>query len=88
MHTELLGAPLEHTSATFTVERWFSPDLGVAILTTHRSSIDGDRTNGDSTNKLEQIVQEEPDGALFTIPPGYTQQLVMPAGQPLAIAGK
>jgi hypothetical protein len=84
VHTELLGAPLEHTSATFTVERWFSPDLGVMILTSHRSSIDGDSTNGESTNKLEQIVREEPDGALFTIPPGYTQQRVMPAGYPAA----
>ena len=78
VHTELLGAPLDQTSATFTVERWFSPDLGVVILTTHRSTI----SDGNSTNKLEHIVREEPDGALFTIPPGYTQQLVMPAGRP------
>jgi hypothetical protein len=77
-HTELLGAPGEPTSVTFTVERWFSPDLGVVILTTRRSTIGG----GSSTNKLEHIVREEPDGALFTIPPGYTQQLVMPAGRP------
>jgi hypothetical protein len=53
---------------TITVEQWFSPELGIAILTTHRSS-DG----AGSTERLEHIVRAEPAAALFGIPPDYTR---------------
>jgi hypothetical protein len=53
---------------TITIEQWFSPELGIAILITHRSS-DG----GGSTERLKHLVRAEPDAALFGVPPDYTR---------------
>lgn len=75
----VVGTQLEHTvPATIvgnekpiavTVEQWFSPELGVVILTTHRSTI-----GSETIYHLEQIVRAEPDAALFRIPPDYTRR--------------
>jgi hypothetical protein len=53
---------------TIIIDQWFSPELGLAILTTHQSG-DGVR----STVRLEHIVRAEPDAALFRVPPEYTR---------------
>src|SRR5579862_3343351 len=52
-----------------TMERWFSPDLGVPIQITQKSSI-----GGDLTLTLEQVIRAEPDPALFATPADYTRQ--------------
>jgi hypothetical protein len=51
------------------VEQWFSPELGVVILTTDRSAI-----GNETTYQLEQIARAEPDATLFVIPPDYTRR--------------
>jgi len=51
---------------TSTLESWFSPDLGVPVQITQKSSI-----GGEVTLTLEQIVRAEPDPALFTPPADY-----------------
>jgi hypothetical protein len=53
-----------------TVEYWFSPDLGVALRDTQHTTI-----GGEINYRLEQIVQAEPDAALFKVPPEYTRNL-------------
>lgn len=47
-------------------ERWFSPDLQMAVLITRR-----DPRAGDSVYRLTNIVRAEQPEALFTVPPGY-----------------
>jgi hypothetical protein len=77
----VVGTQLEHTvpentvgnqkPIALTVEQWFSPDLGVVIQATHRSTI-----GSETTYQLEQIVRAEPDAALFSLPPDYTRRAV------------
>jgi len=77
----VVGTRLEYTLAansvgnekpiTLVTEQWFSPDLGTVILRTVRSP-----AGIESTYKLEQLVREEPDRALFVIPPDFTKQEV------------
>jgi hypothetical protein len=57
---------------TIIIDQWFSPELGLAILTTHQGS-DGVR----STVRLEHIVRAEPDAALFGVPPEYTRSAAL-----------
>ncbi len=74
---KVVGTRVDHTipAGTFgtqkpidiSVQQWFSPDLGVIIQTTRRSSI-----GSEHINRLEQLVRAEPDAALFTVPPDYT----------------
>ena len=52
-----------------TVEQWFSPELGVMLVKSSHAS-----TGGESTYRLDDIVQAEPDAALFTLPSNYTQR--------------
>lgn len=88
----VVGTQLEHTvpptvvgnekPIAVTVEQWFSPDLGVVILTTHRSSI-----GSEIIYHLEQIVRAEPDAALFRVPPDYAlREATMMSAQPEAIS--
>ena len=75
----VVGTQLEHTMPAnvvgnqkpivITVEQWFSPELGVVVLATHRSTI-----GSETTYQLEQIVRAEPDAALFGVPPDYTRR--------------
>ena len=75
----VVGTQLEHTvpvnaignqkPIVITVEQWFSPELGVVVLATHRSTI-----GSETTYQLEQVVRAEPDAALFGVPPDYTQR--------------
>jgi hypothetical protein len=48
-------------------EQWFSPDLGVLVMTKH-----SDPRSGDTIYRLQSIVRAEPDRSLFTVPPDYT----------------
>ncbi len=61
-------------------EQWFSPALGVVVLSTHH-----DPMIGDTTYRLEQISRAEPDTALFTVPADYTKQEI--PGSAVAVPG-
>jgi len=70
----VVGTRVEYTMTfedrepeTMINDQWFSPELGLIILSTQQTT-DGVR----STEQLEHIVQAEPDGALFCVPPEYT----------------
>lgn len=52
---------------TIVSERWFSPDLGVTVMTTH-----SDPRMGTNTYKLTNIDRSEPPHTLFEVPAGYT----------------
>jgi len=58
---------------TISSEQWFSPDLGVVVASTHR-----DPLVGETTFRLENIVREEPDPSLFTIPADYERREMPP----------
>jgi hypothetical protein len=47
-------------------ERWFSPELQMAVLITRH-----DPRAGDTAYRLTNIVRAEPHEALFVVPPGY-----------------
>ena len=53
---------------TMTLEQWFSPDLGMVMLSTQRSS-----AGIENTYKLEQLDRSEPDRSLFTVPADFTK---------------
>jgi hypothetical protein len=55
-------APIEIVS-----ERWFSPELGVVVMS-RRS----DPRFGETTYRLQNIVRGEPSPELFQVPPDYT----------------
>jgi hypothetical protein len=70
----VVGTRVEYTMTfedrepqTMIDDQWFSPELGLMILSTQQTT-DGDG----STEQLANIVQAEPDGALFGVPPEYT----------------
>lgn len=70
----VVGARVEYTMTfedrepqTTIDDQWLSPELGPMILSTQQTTA-GVR----STEQLENIVQAEPDGALFGVPPEYT----------------
>jgi hypothetical protein len=52
-----------------TLEQWFSPELGVVMLSTQRSS-----AGIENTYKLEQLDRSEPDRSLFTVPADFTKE--------------
>jgi hypothetical protein len=49
-----------------TVEQWYSPELGLIVMKSAHAS-----TGGEFTFQVENIVQGNPDPALFTIPSDY-----------------
>lgn len=75
----VVGSRLEHVvptgyagnekPITLVAEQWFSPDLGVVVLSTQTASI-----GTSTTSRLEQIVRAEPDASLFSVPAGYTER--------------
>jgi hypothetical protein len=48
-------------------ERWYSPELQVAVMTRH-----SDPRSGESTYRLTNINRSEPDRSLFQVPSDYT----------------
>ena len=51
-----------------TVEQWYSPELGLIVTKSNHAS-----TGGEFGFEIENIVQGEPDPALFRIPSDYTR---------------
>jgi hypothetical protein len=61
---------------TSTLDRWVSPDLGIPVQITQKSSI-----GGELTLTLGEVVRTEPDPTLFAPPSDYTRRDVnLPAG--------
>ena len=54
------------SEALAVTERWFSPELQMAVLITR-----SDPRAGDTVYRLTNIVRAEPHEALFVVPPGY-----------------
>jgi hypothetical protein len=48
-------------------ERWYSPDLQIAVMTVH-----SDPMMGTVTTKLTNVVRGDPDASLFQVPADYT----------------
>jgi len=65
---------------TSTLDRWVSPDLGIAVQITQKSSI-----GGELTLNVDQITRAEPDPTLFAPPTDYTRRDI---GSPAAVATK
>ena len=51
---------------TVVTERWYSPDLKIAVMTTHT-----DPMMGTVTTKLVNVTKGEPDASLFQVPSDY-----------------
>jgi hypothetical protein len=61
---------------TSTLERWVSPDLGIPVQITQKSSI-----GGELTLNLGQVTRAEPDPTLFAPPSDYTRRDInLPSG--------
>jgi len=56
-------------------EQWFSPELGVILLSTQTSS-----AGFENVYKLEKIEQTEPDAALFTVPADFKKENIQNNG--------
>lgn len=54
---------------TSTLDRWVSPDLGIPVQITQKSSI-----GGELTLNLEQVARTEPDPTLFVPPSDYKRR--------------
>jgi hypothetical protein len=63
-------------------ERWYSPDLQVAVMTVHT-----DPMMGTVTTKLSNVIQGAPDASLFQVPSDYTVQGGKP-GDPMFVPMK
>jgi hypothetical protein len=61
------GAVGNEQPITIVSEQWFSPELGVLVLTRH-----SDPRVGETSYRLTNIVRAEPDRALFQAPADYT----------------
>jgi hypothetical protein len=61
------GAIGNEKAITVVSERWFSPELQVVVLSTHR-----DPRFGETTYRLTGITRGEPERSLFEVPSDYT----------------
>ena len=61
------GAIGNEKAITIVSERWFSPELQVVVMSTHR-----DPRFGETTYRLTGIARGEPDKSLFEVPSDYT----------------
>lgn len=66
-YTLAAGAIGNEKPIGITIEQWFSPDLGMIVSKTGKTT-----TGGGSRYRLEHIVQGEPDQGLFAVPSDYT----------------
>lgn len=64
-------------------ERWYSPDLQIAVMTVHT-----DPMMGTVTARLVSVTQGAPDAALFQVPSDYTVQSGKPGGDPMFVPMK
>jgi hypothetical protein len=69
--TEVIRAGSEGNDRDFTVvtEDWFSPELKIEVLNKRT-----DPRTGVTTTKVENLNRDEPDPALFEVPPDYKVQ--------------
>jgi hypothetical protein len=72
-HTVAAGEVGNEKPITITSEQWFSPELGVVVMSTQRSSI-----GNESTYQLRQIARDEPAAELFAVPADYTRREIAP----------
>ena len=63
-------------------ERWYSPDLQIAVLTTHT-----DPMMGTVTAKMVSVVRGDPDPSLFQVPSDYKLEAGKP-NQPMFMPNK
>jgi len=63
-------------------ERWYSPDLQIAVMTTHT-----DPMMGTVTTNMTSVVRGEPDSSLFQVPSDYRLDAGRP-NQPMAMPNK
>ena len=67
------GALGNEKPITSTLDRWVSPDLGIPVQVTQKSSI-----GGEVTLNLGQVVRTEPDPTLFAPPSDYARHDINP----------
>jgi hypothetical protein len=63
-------------------ERWYSPDLQIAVMTVHT-----DPMMGTVTTKLVNVTRGEPDASLFQVPSDYAMEAGKP-GDPMYVPMK
>ena len=68
-HILAVGSVGNERPITITIDQWFSPQLGVVIESSSRSS-----TGHENLYRLEQIELGEPDATLFQIPADYQRE--------------
>ena len=73
------GAMGNEKPITVVTERWYSPDLQMAIMTTH-----SDPMMGTITSKLVNVTQGAPDASLFQVPSDYSLKADKP-GEAFAV---
>jgi len=73
VYTMAAGRVGNQNPVTITVQQWSSPQLGIILDKTSTAS-----TGGSSHYQLTQIVQAEPDAALFKVPADYKKLVVNP----------
>jgi len=61
------GAIGNERAITIVSDRWFSPELQVVLMSTHR-----DPRFGETTYRLTGITRGEPEKSLFEVPSDYT----------------
>ena len=67
---------------TVSTDRWYSPDLQIAVMTVHT-----DPMMGTVTTKLVNVTQGAPDASLFQVPSDYTVRAAKP-GDPMYVPMK
>lgn len=76
------GAMGNEKAITVSTERWYSPELQIAVMTVHT-----DPMMGTVTTKLVNITQGAPDASLFQVPSDYTVRNAKP-GDPMYVPMK
>lgn len=76
------GAMGNEKDITVSTDRWYSPDLQIAVMTVHT-----DPMMGTVTTKLVNVTPGAPDASLFQVPSDYTVRAAKP-GDPMYVPMK
>jgi len=76
------GAIGNEKAITVSTERWYSPELRIAVMTVHT-----DPMMGTVTTKLVNVTQGAPDASLFQVPSDYKVEAAKP-GDPMYVPMK
>ena len=76
------GAMGNEKAITVSTDRWYSPDLQIAVMTVHT-----DPMMGTVTTKLVNVTQGAPDASLFQVPSDYAVRSAKP-GDPMYVPMK